>query len=204
MKGRILSIEAIHAVQSLKLAHNPRKSAINDHQITSTLARLIKSDLLAVLNELIRQNHCQLALRVFSVVRSEPCYSPDLALYATLVRALEKNAMPEEIDLLIGELEREVDGSGPSGALNFGDEKSLVRLIRAVAEAERKESTVRVYGMMKRSGWGEEGSGVAVDDYVAKVLGRGLRKFGEIGLAEEVDRAYESYSRACLQRVGAS
>jgi hypothetical protein len=36
---------------------------------------------------------------------------------------------------------------------------------------------------MKRSGWG---SSFAADEYVVKVLRKGLRKLGEEGLADEV------------------
>lgn len=87
--------------------------------------------------------------------------------------------------------------------IDFGDKKGLGRLIRALIAAERRESTVRIYGVMKRCGWGCTGSGVEVDEYVAKVLSKGLRKFGERELAREVDLALESYLNACLGRVPA-
>ena len=119
-----------------------------------------------------------------------------MGLYADLVQALANNRMAEDIDRLIGEMEME------DGVIDLGDKKGLSRLIKALIAAERRESTVRMYGVMKRSGWGCIGSGVEVDEYVAKVLSKGLRRFGERDVAREVDLALESYSNACLGRVG--
>lgn len=67
-RGRNLSIEAIQAVQHLKRAHlhsNPL-----DHVFNSKFRRLLKFDMIAVLRELLRQNHCLLALKVFTLFYS--------------------------------------------------------------------------------------------------------------------------------------
>lgn len=193
VKGRVLSSEAIHAVQALKRAQR----SPNPPEVSRTLSRLIKADLLATLRELLRQGHCDLALKVFSTVRSESWYKTDLGLYADLVLALAKDGMMDDIDRLIGEMEME------DGVIDFGDKKGLSRLIKALIGAERRESTVRIYGVMKRSGWGCTGSRVEVDEYVAKVLSKGLRRFGEMDLARQVDLALENYATACLGRVEA-
>ncbi|XP_031277781.1 protein THYLAKOID ASSEMBLY 8, chloroplastic [Pistacia vera] len=172
VKGRILSTEAIQAVQSLKRANktNPQSPAY------PSLSRLLKADLLAALRELLRQGECAVALHVFSAVRAE-YPDRDLGLLADMISALGKKGMRDEIDRLIGELE-EIDG---------GDEKGLVRVIKGVIGAGLKESTVRIYGVMKRSG---VGSSWKVDEYVGKVLSRGLRGFGELELANEVEREF--------------
>lgn len=70
-RGRMLSIEAIQAVQALKRA-NPlipppspsSTSAQLDRVIDSKFRRLLKFDMVAVLRELLRQNECSLALKV--------------------------------------------------------------------------------------------------------------------------------------------
>lgn len=54
--------------------------------------------------------------------------------------------MTEDIDRLICDLQEE-------GVIEC-DDKGLVRLVKALIAAERVESTVRIYGLMKRSGWG--------------------------------------------------
>ncbi|XP_050382351.1 protein THYLAKOID ASSEMBLY 8, chloroplastic [Argentina anserina] len=175
VKGRVLSIEAIQAVQALKRA---QRSDPNDPSLVSkTLSRLIKSDLVAALKELLRQDQCHLALQAFSALRSE--YQPDVAVYAEVALALARNELGEEIDALVCELEKE------SGGLQWGSDKGLIRLIKAVVGADRRESTVRIYEMLKRNGWGS--SGFEADEYMVRVLSKGLRKLGEAELADEVD-----------------
>ncbi|KAF7814250.1 protein THYLAKOID ASSEMBLY 8, chloroplastic-like [Senna tora] len=179
VKGRILSIEAIQAVQTLKRLHRTNPPNLS-HLVSNTLSRLIKSDLIAALKELLRQDQCAIALRAFSAVRSE--YGADLSLYALMVQALARNEMPEDVDRLILDLE-ESDG----GMIECED-KGLVELIKAVVGAGRRESTVRIYGMMKRSGWG---SSVEADEYVAGVLSKGLKSLGEESLSLEVESEYK-------------
>ena len=55
-------------------------------------------------------------------------------------------------------------------------------------------STVRIYAMMKRSGWG---STFEADEYVVKVLSKGLRRLGEESLAVEV----KGLSRSNLEKL---
>ncbi|KAG8388348.1 hypothetical protein BUALT_Bualt02G0116300 [Buddleja alternifolia] len=170
LKGRILSIEAIQAIQSLKRAQRTDPTNLPTH----ILSRLIKSDLTAALKELLRQDQCALAFRVFSTVRSE--YGADLNMYAEMVLALARNRLKEEIDELIGGMEKE-------GGIQCDESRGLLRLVKALIAAERKESTVRIYRMMK--GWGPT---YRMDDYLGKVLSKGLRRFGEGKLADEVDQ----------------
>ncbi|OWM76495.1 protein THYLAKOID ASSEMBLY 8, chloroplastic [Punica granatum] len=178
VKGRTLSIEAIQAVQSLKRAK--RSNSADASFIGKTLSRLIKSDLVAALRELLRQGECALALFVLAALRSEyPGGTEYLSLYADVAHALARSGEAEAIDELVAELER--DG----GAVDCRDRKGLGRLLTAVIGAERRESTVRICGMMRRSGWE---STCTVDEHVVKVLIRGLRKFGEVGLVEEIER----------------
>lgn len=69
-RGRMLSIEAIQAVQALKRANTPpppspsSSSSMLDRVIDSKIRRLLKFDMVAVLRELLRQNECSLALKV--------------------------------------------------------------------------------------------------------------------------------------------
>ncbi|XP_062008416.1 protein THYLAKOID ASSEMBLY 8, chloroplastic [Rosa rugosa] len=174
VKGRVLSIEAIQAVQALKRA---QRSDPDPSLVSKTLSRLIKSDLVAALKELLRQDQCHLALQAFSAFRSE--YPPDLSVYAEVALALARNGMVEEIDTLVCELEKE------SGGVQWDSDKGLIRLIKAVIGADRRESTVRIYEMLKRNGWGS--SSFKADEYMVRVLSKGLRRLGEAELADEVD-----------------
>ncbi|XP_044482174.1 protein THYLAKOID ASSEMBLY 8, chloroplastic-like [Mangifera indica] len=152
VKGRILSTEAIQAIQSLKCAQKTNSLSPS----YPSLSRLLKADLLAVLHELLRQGECAVALHVFSVIRAQ-YPDEDLGLLVDMISALGKNGMGDEIDHLIDELE-EIDG---------GDEKGLLRVIKGVIETGSKSSTFRICEVMKRGG---VGSSWKVDEYVGKVL----------------------------------
>lgn len=72
-RSRVLSTEAIQAVQSLKLAKSPSKL---DQVFSTRISRLLKADLLDTLTELQRQNELDLAIKVlsFSYRYSISCY----------------------------------------------------------------------------------------------------------------------------------
>lgn len=89
--------------------------------------------------------------------------------------------MVDDIDRVIRDLEEGNDGGGRIQC----DDKGLIRLVKAVIGAERRESTVRIYEMMKRSGWG---SSFEADEYLVRVLSKGLKRLGEEGLGDEVKR----------------
>ncbi|XP_047941841.1 protein THYLAKOID ASSEMBLY 8, chloroplastic-like [Salvia hispanica] len=171
LKGRILSTEAIQAIQALKRAYRSDPESLP----TQALRRLIKSDLTAALKELLRQDQCAIAAVVFSVIQSE--YGADLNAYSEMVVALARKGMTAEIDALVDRMEEEA-------AAVRGASRGLLRMVKALIGAERKESTVRIYEMMKRSGMG---STWEVDEYLGRVLSKGLRRFGEAKLADEVD-----------------
>ena len=68
-RGRNLSIEAIQAVQALKRANrNNHGNSLTELErvFDSKFRRLLKFDMMAVLRELLRQNECLLALKVFA------------------------------------------------------------------------------------------------------------------------------------------
>ncbi|KAJ9559646.1 hypothetical protein OSB04_004806 [Centaurea solstitialis] len=176
-KGRTLSIEAIQAVQSLKRSNRSNPTATNNNDVVSkTLSRLVKSDLIATFNELIRQDQFDLALKVFSAVRSEFWYKAELSLYAKLVTAMASKGMENEIVSLIVDLD-------PTAVVE-ADSKGLITLIKALLAADMAESTVRIYEMMKAGGWRCK---TATDEYVGKVLSRGLRRLGKKKVADEID-----------------
>ncbi|XP_042043828.1 protein THYLAKOID ASSEMBLY 8, chloroplastic-like [Salvia splendens] len=173
LKGRILSTEAIQAIQALKRAYRSDPKSLPTH----ALRRLIKSDLTAALKELLRQDQCAIAAVVFSVIQSE--YGADINAYSEMVVALARKGMTAEIDALVDRMEEEA----PEGIVR-GESRGLLRMVKPLIGAERKESTVRIYEMMKRSGMG---STWEVDEYLGRVLSKGLRRFGEGKLADEID-----------------
>lgn len=191
VKGRFLSIEAIQAIQTLKRVQ--RTNPPNQTQLlTNTLTRLIKSDLVATLKELLRQQQCTLALRVFSAVRSE--YGANLSLYAEIVQALGNSGMSEDVDRLINEIEDE-------GGIRVDEDqrKGLLYLIKSVVGAKRRDSMIRVYEMMKRSGWGSD---VEPDEYIVKVLINGFKGFGDEELAQQIQNEYDRFCKTKFDSFG--
>ena len=86
--------------------------------------------------------------------------------------------MVEDLDRMICDLETDCGWGGIQC-----DDKGLIRLMKAVIGADRRELTVRIYEMMKRSGLG---STFEVDEYVVKVLSKRSRRLREESLAVEV------------------
>ncbi|CAK7329055.1 unnamed protein product [Dovyalis caffra] len=111
-KGRNLSIEAIQTIQALKLAYKNDKSLL-DQVFHSKFNRLLKFDMTAVLRELLRQNHCLLALKVFEDIREEHWYKPQVLLYNEMIAVMATNGFIEEVQLLFRYLESEISGDLP-------------------------------------------------------------------------------------------
>ncbi|EEF48000.1 pentatricopeptide repeat-containing protein At1g62350 [Ricinus communis] len=99
-KGRNLSIESIQAVQSLKRAYYFSTNSNLDSVFRSKFSRLLKLDMLSVLRELLRQNHCLLALKVFKDIRKEYWYKPQVSLYDDMIKAMASNGYFEQVELL--------------------------------------------------------------------------------------------------------
>ncbi|WMV08001.1 hypothetical protein MTR67_001386, partial [Solanum verrucosum] len=167
---------SIVAIQALKRAQRTDPSQI-EAQDSKTLNRLIKTDLIAAYKELLRQDLCDLALKVLPAVQLE-CDVPDLGLYADMVLSLTRRVLLNiNIDELICNLEKVVTIEC--------DDKSLVRLVRVLVAGEHVESTIRIYELMKKNG---RGSRFEIDEYVAKVLRRGFKRFGKEEMVDGVDQ----------------
>ncbi|XP_022763822.1 pentatricopeptide repeat-containing protein At3g46870 [Durio zibethinus] len=109
-KGRNLSIEAIQAVQALKRANrNTYNSSLSELErvFDSKFRRLLKFDMMAVLRELLRQNECLLALKVFDDIRKEVWYKPQVLLYADMIAVFASNGLFKEAELVYSYLKTE-------------------------------------------------------------------------------------------------
>ncbi|OMP11371.1 hypothetical protein COLO4_03849 [Corchorus olitorius] len=109
-RGRNLSIEAIQAVQTLKRAnrntHNDSSSEL-ERVFDSKFRRLLKFDMMAVLRELLRQNECFLAMKVFNDIRKEVWYKPQVLLYADMIAVFASNGLIKEAELVYSNLKAE-------------------------------------------------------------------------------------------------
>ncbi|PWA75566.1 pentatricopeptide repeat protein [Artemisia annua] len=137
----VLSTEAIQAVQSLKLASkNPAKL---DQVFNSKVNRLLKDDLLDAFSELQRQQHLDLALKVFEHMRKEAWYEPDHSLYGDLMLMFGKKKLIDRVEKLFAELMSE--GLEP-------DTRAYTELIGAYLKVEMIDKAMETYELMKASG----------------------------------------------------
>ncbi|XP_072147131.1 pentatricopeptide repeat-containing protein At1g62350-like [Setaria viridis] len=62
----------------------------------SNVSRLLRTDLLAVLAELLRQDHVVLSMKIYGVVRKEIWYRPDMYFYRDMLYMLARNKKVDE------------------------------------------------------------------------------------------------------------
>lgn len=173
-RGRVLSTEAIQAVQSLKLAKSASKL---EDVFEGRIGRLLKADLIAALAELQRQNEWEIALKVFNFVRKEVWYQPDLSLYCDMILMLGKNKLIEIAEELFLELQKE--GLKP-------DTRAYTEMIGAFLQVGMADKAMETYNCMKDSGCDP-------DKLTLTVMIRNLEKAGEEELASAVKKDCASY-----------
>ncbi|XP_073002937.1 uncharacterized protein [Typha latifolia] len=175
-RGRVLTTEAIQAVQALKLA--AKSSPVRTEEVfQSRLGRLLKADLIAVLGELRRQNEWELALQVFSFIRKEVWYKPDLSLYSDMILMLGRNKLIEMAEELLSELKKE--GLQP-------DTRAFAEMIGAFLQVGMVDKAMDMYNLMKESGCNP-------DKLTLTILIRNLEKVGEDNLASAVRKDCMEY-----------
>jgi pentatricopeptide repeat protein len=181
-RGRVLSSESILAIQSLKrlsLSANPGRPFP-----TSTFARLLKTDLVAIILELNRQNQPHLALEVFSFLRTDPSYKTDLSLYASLISSFGESESEDaglKVDQLVSDLLME-----KSDGFKEDERMKLTRVVKGLVKARRGEAVKRVYREMKRCGF-------VSDEYLYRILFRGLKRLREEEAAAEVESDFKAW-----------
>ncbi|KAH6768210.1 hypothetical protein C2S51_013546 [Perilla frutescens var. frutescens] len=174
-RKRVLSTEAIQAVQSLKLAQNSPSRL--EQVFSRKLSRLLKVDLEDTLTELQRQNELELALKVFNFVRKETWYVPDLSLFNDMIVMLGKHKMIEMVEQLFLELRNE--GLEP-------DSRTYTELIGAYFKVKLVNKAMETYELMKASG-------CVPDQLTLTILIRNLEKAGEQALSETIKKECAEY-----------
>ncbi|KAJ0977104.1 hypothetical protein J5N97_012578 [Dioscorea zingiberensis] len=175
-RGRILSTEAIQAVQALKLAKSSSTPSL-DQVFQSRIGRLLKADLISVLAELRRQDEWELALQVFGFIQKEVWYKPDLSLYSDMIMMLGKKKMIESAEQLFSEIEKE--GLKP-------DTRTYTEMIGAFLQVGMVEKAMDLYKSMKDAGCDP-------DKLTLVILIRNLEQAGEEDLASTVRKDCEKY-----------
>lgn len=183
-KGRNLSIEAIQAIQALKRSYyynnnNADNSHSFRHVIRSKFSRLLKLDMLAVLRELIRQNHCLLALQVFEDIRKEYWYKPQLSLYNDMIQVMASNGYLKEVEFLCTCLKTESN--------LLGETEGFSALMTTLINSNLPRLAMECYDFMKAIGY-------EPDRPTFRILINGLESLGESGastiLRQDAQRYY--------------
>lgn len=172
-RGRkLIGKEALHALVDVKRYKNDNVRLGN--MLQSKVARLLKNDLLAVLAELQRQNEIDLALRVFSLVRNEIWYKPDVYLYKDMLNCLAKNKRVTDCETLLKDLKKE--GITPDSLL-------LTEIMTAYLECQMLPQAMEMFEEMRRGS-------VPPDRPAFKVLMKFLKKFGKKELRLKIRKEY--------------
>ncbi|XP_058094213.1 protein THYLAKOID ASSEMBLY 8-like, chloroplastic isoform X2 [Magnolia sinica] len=167
-RGRVMSTEAIQAVQSLKLAKSASKL---EEVLDRRISRLLKADLMAALVELQRQNELEIALQ------KEVWYKPDLSLYCNMIFMLGKNKLIGIAEELFSELKKE--GLKP-------DTRTYTEMMGAFLQVGMVEKAMETYTLMKESG-------CSPDKLTLTILIRNLEKAGEDELVSSVKKDCADY-----------
>lgn len=191
-RGRTLSTEAIQTVQALKRVS---RSVIDlgDGKILSPelervfdfrFRRLLKVDMMAVLRELIRQQECFLALKVFEDARKEFWYKPQLFLYADLIGVLASNELLMEADLIFSYLKTE-------GNLE-PDYEGFIVLFQTLICLKLTGFVLECYNLMK-------GVGCEPDRMLFRILINGLEQIGEPSVSAILRQEAQKYYGESLE-----
>nr|VDD20349.1 unnamed protein product [Brassica rapa] len=188
-RGRMLSIEAIQAVQALKRANPPppstspsSSSSMLDRVIDSKIRRLLKFDMVAVLRELLRQNECSLSLKVFEEIRKEYWYKPQVRLYADMITVMADNSLIEELYYLYAAMKSEKGLAA--------DTESFNTLLVILLNHKLFELVMDCYAFMQSIGY-------EPDRTSFRILVQGLESNGETALSGIVRQdAHEYYGES--------
>ncbi|KAK6253172.1 hypothetical protein QUC31_014892 [Theobroma cacao] len=186
-RGRNLSIEAIQAVQSLKRANRntynnplPELERVFDFKFR----RLLKFDMMAVLRELLRQNECLLALKVFDEIRKEVWYKPQVLLYADMIAVFASNGLFKEAELLYSYLKIESKLDQNIEGFNA--------LFNALINFKLTQLVMDCYGLMKAIGCEPDRSSF-------RILINGLESTGETGSSALLRQDAQKYYGESLE-----
>uniref|UniRef100_A0A5B7BK53 Pentatricopeptide repeat-containing protein n=1 Tax=Davidia involucrata TaxID=16924 RepID=A0A5B7BK53_DAVIN len=110
--------------------------------IKTHVSRLLKMDMIAVLNELERQEEITLAVKMFRVIQKEDWYEPDVYLYKDLIIALAKCKKMDDA-MQLWESMRKED--------LFPDSQAYTEVIRGFLRYGSPADAMNIYEDMKKS-----------------------------------------------------
>lgn len=181
-RGRNLSIEAIQTVQALKRAKKDDDSL--EQVFDSKFKRLLKFDMMAVLRDLLRQNECDLALKVFEDVRKECWYKPQVLLYSNMISVLASNGFYKQVELVYKALKMECNLKPDFEGFNA--------LLRTFVSMNNTELVIDCFYLMKATG-------CEPDRSTFRILINGLELEGETDFSASLRQEAQKYYGESLE-----
>ncbi|KAK7393012.1 hypothetical protein VNO78_21462 [Psophocarpus tetragonolobus] len=161
-RSRILSKESIQVIHALKLGKSP------DHILNAKLSRLLKPDVLNLLDELHRQNQVHLFLKVFYFIREELGHDKQLQLYADAIHLLGRNKKIEIAEKMFCQVQEM--GLKP-------DTRVCSEMIGVYLLVDMTDKAMQIYESMKE--WG-----CSPDKFTFTIMIKNLEKTGQQQLVE--------------------
>ncbi|CAH9120877.1 unnamed protein product [Cuscuta epithymum] len=137
---KMIGKEALFVIQGVKRFKDEEEKL--DKFMKTHVLRLLKLDMIAVLNELERQEEVSLAVKIFKVIREEKWYTPDVYLYKDLIIALARRKKMQEA-MELWESMRNED--------LFPDSQTYTEVIRGFLRDGSPADAMNVYEDMKKS-----------------------------------------------------
>ncbi|KAI5057320.1 hypothetical protein GOP47_0027335 [Adiantum capillus-veneris] len=179
MKG--IGKEALHVLGEVKRTKSDKIELGNSFQ--HKVARLLKMDLLAVLQELQRQNEVDLAMRVFNVIRKEFWYKPDIYLYKDMLHCLARNKRVHDCERLLKDFK--VEGLPPDGLL-------LTEVMTAYLECGMLPQAMETFDEMRKGS-------IPPDAPAFKVLLKFLKRMGKKELRSKIRSEYMEFYEGVIE-----
>ncbi|XP_057445441.1 pentatricopeptide repeat-containing protein At1g62350 [Lotus japonicus] len=113
-----------------------------DRFIRSSVSRLLKSDLVAVLAEFQRQDNVFLSIKLYDIVRKEIWYRPDMFFYRDMLMMLARNRRVEEAKRVWNDLK---------GEEVLFDQHTFGDIIRSFLDSGLPSEAMEIYEEMRQS-----------------------------------------------------
>ncbi|MQL97725.1 hypothetical protein Taro_030416 [Colocasia esculenta] len=137
---KLIGKEALFVILGLKRFQDDEEKL--QKFVKSHVSRLLKMDMIAVLNELERQEEVDLALKMFRVIQKEDWYKPDVYLYKDLIITLAKCKKMEDA-MHVWECMKKED--------LFPDSQTYAEVIRGFLRYGSPADAMNIYEDMKAS-----------------------------------------------------
>ncbi|KAL0442958.1 UNVERIFIED_CONTAM: protein THYLAKOID ASSEMBLY 8-like, chloroplastic [Sesamum latifolium] len=137
---KLIGKEALFVILGLKRFKDDNEKL--DKFIKTHVLRLLKLDMVAVLNELERQEEVSLAVKMFRVIQRQDWYKPDVFLYKDLIISLARRKKMDDV-MELWESMRKED--------LFPDSQTYTEVIRGFLQYGSPADAMNIYEDMKKS-----------------------------------------------------